>query len=270
MTYEDVACSRVKVYEGGQTATVARTLHYVAPSEMLTIFDRLVAAVQSSDCAPASKELCIGDRAIREKFYTKIAQPSDISEHLDSIRKYASGYSHVTEFGVRHVVSSWALAMAGLESKRGITYIGVDITKRPEVIEFEAIVHSDCIREHINFTFIEADDLTIKPWDTDVLFIDTWHAYRQLSAELQLWAPHVRHIMMFHDTQLFGYKDEDVNGHGGKPVEESLFGGSNATQGLRPALDEFLQNYPTWFIAEDRQNNNGLLVLQQKGDGGTQ
>ena len=45
---------------------------------------------------------------------------SDINEHLLAINELASGCEHITEFGVRNVVSTWALLAA--RPKRLVCY----------------------------------------------------------------------------------------------------------------------------------------------------
>ena len=51
---------------------------------------------------------------IEAKYREKCATPSDIFEHLPTLRRYAGQCEHVTELGVRTVVSTWAL-LAGLQ-----------------------------------------------------------------------------------------------------------------------------------------------------------
>ena len=43
----------------------------------------------------------------------------------------------------------------------------------------------------------------------------------------------------------------------GIPVEE-------ITKGLGPAISEFLENNPEWYIKEKFTNNNGLTVLAKR------
>ena len=47
---------------------------------------------------------------IIEKLNHLTAVPSDISEHLPTLANYAKKVNHITELGVRSVVSTWALA----------------------------------------------------------------------------------------------------------------------------------------------------------------
>jgi hypothetical protein len=97
----------------------------------------------------------------------------------------------------------------------------------------------------IDFKFIRADVLKTKIEETDLLFIDTWHVYRQLKEELRLHADRARKYIILHDTTTFGLRGED--------------GG----EGLIKAVDEFLSDNREWSIKEVFANNNGLTVLQR-------
>ena len=53
--------------------------------------------------------------------YNRLCEiPSDINEHLPTLMKYASECEHITEMGVRNIVSTFALLMG--EPKRMISY----------------------------------------------------------------------------------------------------------------------------------------------------
>jgi len=56
-----------------------------------------------------------------ENFYIeKCNTPSDINEHLPTLKKYAEECSHITEMGVRWVVSTYGLLMG--KPKKMISY----------------------------------------------------------------------------------------------------------------------------------------------------
>ena len=106
--------------------------------------------------------------SILQEFQNHKNRPCDINEHMEVLKDLASECSHVTEMGVRQVVSTWAF-LAGDPKE----YVGVNILPCP-------IGHAQRLAEEkgIKFTFIQAD--TINPEfsieGTDLLFIDTWHA----------------------------------------------------------------------------------------------
>ena len=49
-----------------------------------------------------------------------------------------------------------------------------------------------------------------------------------------------------------------------KQSKESGFPVEEITKGLWPAVVEFLQNNPEWYIKERFTNNNGLTILARK------
>lgn len=67
---------------------------------------------------------------IAAKFAALCARPSDINEHLPTLREYAQQVDSIVEMGVRGVVSTWAL-LSGLTSGSGgsKTLVGVDIER---------------------------------------------------------------------------------------------------------------------------------------------
>ena len=172
------------------------------------------------------------------KFNQLCITPSDIFEHLPTLKRYAFQCDHITEMGVRGIVSTWAFIVGN--PKRMISYdinhpskSGADINQ----------VYSNS--GSTNFEFIEADILTVDIEETDLLFIDTFHVYRQLKRELELHSSNVNKYIILHDTQTFGYIGED--------------GG----EGLRKAVTEFLNDNKYWTIYEDFKNNNGLMILKK-------
>lgn len=187
--------------------------------------------------------------ALRERTYEKLCKtPSDINEHLPTLRRLASECSHVTEMGMRGGVSTCALLAAQPK-----TLVSWDVDQRP-------VVFSDACRElclmagQTSFQPRVGSTLDIYIEPTDMLFIDTLHTAAQLKEELTrhvLWykfekQQRVRKYLVFHDTSTFGFVGED-----GGP-------------GLRAAIHWFEKNaFPLWVTVEDHLNNNGLLVMKR-------
>lgn len=166
--------------------------------------------------------------------------PSDINEHLPTLKKYAEECEHITEMGVRWVVSTYALLMG--KPKKMISY---DING----IHWNAI--RDMVKEDTYFTFEVANTLDLEIEETDLLFIDTLHNYNQLSGELKLHGNKSRKYIIFHDTTTFEWIGESYNGK----VDEV---------GLWPAIEEFLEANPHWELHQRYTNNNGLTILKRK------
>ncbi len=180
------------------------------------------------------------------KFQQKVAYlsqiPSDINEHLNTLASYAKKCEHITELGVRWVVSTWALASGNPKKLRSYDIQHPNNQGGSDSLNqlLEAISETS-----IDFSFTEADDLTIEIEETDLLFIDTWHVYDQLKKELELHGNKARKYIIFHDTVTFG-----EHGEGGGV-------------GLMPAINEFLQSNTNWKIEKHFLNNNGLMILKR-------
>jgi len=164
--------------------------------------------------------------------------PSDINQHLPTLFKYANECNHITEMGVRWIVSTWAF-LATTPQKM----ISYDI-RHPN--EFGADLNSLIAltrEESIDYIFIQKDVLQVEIEETDLLFIDTLHNYSQLKEELRLHANKVKKYIIFHDTITYG-----------------TVGESNDS-GITPAIVEFLGQNPNWYLREQFINNNGLMVI---------
>lgn len=178
---------------------------------------------------------------LEEIIKTKHDTQSDINEHIPTIVKYAKECNHITEFGVRWVVSTWAFL-------GGYPYKMISYDKdHPSVYGIDIQPLYDISKEiGVDFTFIQADVTTIEIEKTDLLFIDTWHVYDQMKKELELHASKVMKYIMFHDTTTFEFIGESA-GH----------------KGIWYAISEFLNENPNWVIHERFTNNNGLTILKR-------
>jgi hypothetical protein len=174
--------------------------------------------------------------SITENFYRCKYTRSDINEHMDTLLRYAKECKHITEMGVRSVVSTWAF----LESKP-TKLVCIDIEDCPV-----QVAESLAKESGIDFTFVRGDTRKIEIEETDLLFIDTWHIYEQLKKEFELHANKVRKYIIMHDTTTFG-----DSGEGGQH------------RGLWPAVEEFLGANSNWRMKERFTHNNGLTILER-------
>lgn len=154
-------------------------------------------------------------------------KPSDINQHLPKLREYAEQCDHITEMGVRGVVSTWAFLASKASKVVAIDILNVAV---PDVEKLQ---------------FICANDLEIEIDETDFLFIDTAHNYKQCIQELNLHGNKARKFIGFHDTAIFGLHGDD----GGK--------------GLIYAINEFVKNNQHWNIDFKTDVNNGLTILKR-------
>ena len=188
-----------------------------------------------------------------EQIVNQIHQtPSDINEHIPVFIEYGSECETITEMGVRAISSTWA--WLGSAPKKLTSYdmenpshYGADIN----------IVYEVAKQYGLNFEFIKADVLTIEIEQTDLLFLDTWHAYDQLKAELELHSPKVTKYIIMHDTTSYEYRDEPL-------TSENTFQGDKSTgKGLWPAITEFLQDHKDWVLHKRYTNNNGITIIKR-------
>jgi len=178
---------------------------------------------------------------LRGVYESLVNNPSDINEHLPTLKGYAEECDHVTEMGVRWACSTWAFLYAG--PKVLVSYDiedpvrwGVDTNRMREMA---AIIGVD-------FRFVRANVLETEMEETDFLFLDTWHVYHQVKEELRLHASKVKKYIAFHDTVSFG-----------------VVGESHGHEGINRAISEFLTENSEWKVEREFLNNNGLLVIKR-------
>lgn len=177
----------------------------------------------------------------REQHYQRAAStPSDINEHAPTLRRLASECEHVTEMGTRHGVSSVAFLAAQPK-----TFVTIDLNCPACTTSF-----LEKIKGETDLQIRQANSLEVEIEETDLLFIDTFHAADHVFCELSRHSVKARKYIALHDTEApYGYADE-----GGTP------GG-----GIRAGLARWqeTEDGQRWQIAEDRKNNHGLTVLKR-------
>lgn len=171
---------------------------------------------------------------IEEKYNKLCATPSDIWEHLPTIKRYASECESIVELGVRGIVSTWAF-LAGKPK----VMLSVDIAHPSEFGANIWEVVEATEDAGISWSFRQASSLEIDLPEHDLLFIDTLHTYDQLSMELELHAPKAKKYIILHDMAI-------------PELPEMVEAGNN-----------FLKNSPEWRVKEHFKNNNGLTVLER-------
>ena len=201
---------------------------------------------------------------IEQKYQTLLNTPSDIFEHLPTLRKYASECESVIEMGVRRCVSSWALALGLLEnnsSKKMLIMNDITVCNTEEIEN--AAKHTSLQIKTIWKNNLEFD----LDEDIDLTFIDTWHVYGQLKRELARFAPRTKKYIIMHDTTVDEIHGESMRTiHNCNPEEQSRVSGiplDEVLRGLGPAIDEFLSDNSDWILHEKFTNNYGLTILKR-------
>jgi hypothetical protein len=188
-----------------------------------------------------------------EKIVNQIYQtPSDINEHIPTLLEFAYECNHITEMGVRAITSTWAFL--GAAPKKLISYDMEDPSHYGSSIQ---LVYDVAKQYDLDFSFIQADVLKIDIEETDLLFLDTWHAYDQLKAELEKHSNKARKYIIMHDTTSYEYRDEPLTS------ENTFEGEKSSGKGLWPAITEFLESNNEWELYRRYVNNNGLTVLKR-------
>lgn len=171
---------------------------------------------------------------VEDKYNQLCLTPSDIWEHLSSLKRYAEQSESIIELGVRKVVSTWAL-LAGKPKWMW----SVDIVPPEEHGSDTFEVFDLAFNQGTDWQFLLKSSLEIELPQHDFLFIDTLHTYEQLTKELEKHSPRVRKFIAMHDTHIPGLDE------------------------MGQAVSEFLTAHPEWQIAEDRLMNNGMTFLKR-------
>jgi hypothetical protein len=198
-----------------------------------------------------------------QEYEKRLNTPSDIYEHLATLKQYASECESVLELGVRKCVSSWALALGLLNNsgKRTMYMSDINVCDTSLIETVSKQTDLKIVAKWGNNLELDLEE------DVDLTFIDTWHVYGQLKRELARFAPRTKKYIIMHDTTVDEWQGEtkrnihkyDVNKQSidsGIPVEEIL-------KGLWPAIEEFLQHNKDWVLHARWLNNNGLTILKR-------
>jgi len=188
-----------------------------------------------------------------EKIVNQIYQtPSDINEHIPTLIEYASECEHITEMGVRAITSTWAFL--GAAPKKLISY---DIENPSKWGADINMVYDVAKQYNLNYEFRKENVLKIEIEETDLLFLDTWHAYNQLKAELEKHSSKAKKYIIMHDTTSYEFRDEPLTS------ENAWEGKLDFGKGLWAAITEFLDSNNEWVLHKRYTNNNGLTILKR-------
>lgn len=185
---------------------------------------------------------------INENFIKAKKTPSDINEHIDTLYNLALECEHITEMGVRNVVSTWAFMLRNPKK-----LVGIDLHTNDNVLIAK--------EAYPKWEFIQADSTKIEINPTEMLFIDTLHIYTQLKKELNIHAKNVSKYIVLHDTNTYGFVDEPTDWQTPEIMENYLV---ENKKGLQPAIIEFLNENKEWYLYKEYTNNNGLTILKRK------
>src|SRR5262249_39811262 len=129
---------------------------------------------------------------------------SDINFLLPLLYDYARQCKHITEMGVRNVVSTYAFLSARPSRMVSIDLVNPEVFGEVNLNRIQILAHS----VGTAWSFQEGDTRKITIENTDLLFIDTWHTYDQVKAELERHHEKVSKYILFHDTVTYGTRGE--------------------------------------------------------------
>lgn len=192
-------------------------------------------------------------------FETLVKTPSDINEHLCTLRDLAKECETILECGSSFCVASWALAF------------GLGHNEKPVKVLTCNNIHQKSINQLAEVA--KTQGVTVKPiymkpfeieGEFDMVFIDSFHCYGQLKRELERHKGAKKYIVM-HDTEIDGTSSEYVRGNFDldKVMRETGWSKEEVMIGLWPALDEFLEAHTEWVFTKEYRNNNGLTILER-------
>jgi cephalosporin hydroxylase len=196
--------------------------------------------------------------------------PSDINEHIETLRDLARECGSVLELGTRTGVSTIAFLKGLTESEsttKSLVCCDLDYDDALDAIGTMAV------GANVVFEFARVNDLklelgkhTLFSGPADLVFIDTWHVYGHLKRELKKFSPLARKYIALHDTEVDAIDGESVRCDWNTLEQSRKYGypESEIRRGIWPAVEEFLlENEGTWKLKKHYENNNGLSILER-------
>lgn len=174
---------------------------------------------------------------LKEKLNEFIKTESIINEHLNILCYYGKDCNTIVDFGIKKGNSTIAFLNANPKS-----YYGYDVQLEKEAIEIIKEGKKLGIDAHI----IKGMYSDIEIPQCDLLFLDTEPTAYCLADQLKNHQEKVKKYIIIPQTERFKYF------------------GSDALKGLPVAINDFLNNNPSWMIKEQYENNNGLTILVRK------
>ena len=168
---------------------------------------------------------------------------SDIQQHLGLLHGLAMQCKQVVELGFRTGVSASAFLAAGTRLH--------SIDNDPNVKKHVRHL-ANCYPDTFVFKLDNSRSADIPA--CDLLFIDTDHTYGTTMEELMLHEVKVSRWIVLHDTESFGTKDRP-----GSPNTKI-----GHYEGVKTAVNHFVEQYPSWRIMLHLPNNNGLTILERR------
>lgn len=177
--------------------------------------------------------------SIRNEIHQRYIKLCEQDENISYVFELSKECQSITQFGIRDGDNSVTLMLADKK------YRAYDNNIKQSATELFSLAKA----ARYNATAIQADHLSGKIEDTDLLFIDTQHQYDQMKAELESHANSVKKYIVIYGTSKYGIIGESVDG--------------TLHRGIMPAIYEFLSDNLNWNIKEYKTSNCGLTVIEK-------
>jgi len=204
------------------------------------------------------------DLYFKKKFEILSQKPSDINEHLPTLKKYAEECESILELGVRGCVSSWAFAYGLLNNNKTNKKLYLNDLIECNILELLYVSQHKNLNLTVKYEWKNDLELDFNE-NFDLIFIDTWHVYGQLKRELNKFSKISNKYLILHDTTVDEFQGETVRMkmNAEQQSKESGFPVDEINCGLWKAVEEFLENNKDWKLHERFTNNNGLTILKK-------
>lgn len=174
----------------------------------------------------------------QELYHQRLDEGNDMSDCMPTLLEYAHRPSvmRVTEFGTRRGNSTAAFLHAAVVR---LDCYDLDFGNLDRAL-YEKIAEE----KGITLRFFQEHTERAKIAPCDLLLVDSYHSYGQVSQEL-LCADRVARYIAFHDTVKFGQR------------------GEQGERGILDAISEFLSKHPEWLPEANIEGRYGMIILRR-------
>lgn len=195
--------------------------------------------------------------AIERLYREYLVDGNSIAAHMPTLRDLAYGCRTVVELGCQFGKGATALLLGCTDDGNDGVLHSVDLHATGQARELVARAGGCMI-------FHECDTRTAPIPPCDMMFVDSFHSFAQVDAELKAHASKVRKYIAFHDTITFGTiaaADDRGNfsmtqNRGQMIPLEKL--------GVLPAVVDLLMRDPSWQVIRNDKHGHGLIVLERR------
>ena len=213
-------------------------------------------------------EIINESRIHAKKIYESIStnrtpENTDIFDHLKTLYKYALKCNSVIILGTNRCAPSWSFLNGILDNSENKKKYITDLStwRYPEVDILESIAKK--LLEY-EFLFHKSLEYNLDK-HYDITFIDEWHCYPEVKAQLEKYAPFTNKYIILHDTTIDEFISESIRcGHDiVTKSKESGYSTQDIRIGIMKAIDEFIIHNKNWIICKKYTYNNGLVILEK-------